>query len=486
MKPKHHVWRQWHEREKPVKIDSTLTNTGLTINVASEELTTSLSIEYPQEVWEKYHKNNKEKYLENVSYVFTAHLPFLLRGNIRMTYTTGRPTLYTWAQYCLTKFLPHYWYWTNKQRGTHAFPMLKTMLNSRVSFERTADIPPQFPETLMRHVVIPFTFGKDSFLTYHIAKEIGLTPTLVYFNEPTEEYSRSHKLALIKQFTKKTGEVVHFMDNPLGNLRALGDGWYGWELALTSWALLALPFCSLTKSAYILFSNEHDTNDFFYDDDGLRVITHYEQSAEATEELSILTESLTEGEVYVSTFLQPLYDSGIITMLKRKYRTNTFEYLMSCWAENKNAQNKRWCATCSKCARLYLLMTAAGIDPMHEAGFEDNMFVTSKRGLYNVFTTDSQEGGDQYGLNTNEQALAFYICWLSGNRSPLVQEYRTTTYFADVQENFEKYLNKYYCVQEDINIPPQWKKRLLTLYERELKAERKELMKLYTSKNKSM
>ena len=36
---------------------------------------------------------------------------------------------------------------------------------------------------------------------------------------------------------------------------APGDGWFGWELALTSWGILSLPFAYSEQAKYIIFSN---------------------------------------------------------------------------------------------------------------------------------------------------------------------------------------------------------------------------------------
>jgi hypothetical protein len=475
--------REWHEREKPVNISGSVTDAGIEVSVETEELNTRLSLEYPTSIWKHYHENNKVKFLDNVTYIFTAHLPFLLKGNIRLNYYTGYPATYSWATHCFLRFLPAYWYMQKKRRGTKVFPLLKTLLNSRAFFAEASDIPPEFPETLEKNVVIPFTFGKDSFLSYHTAKELNLNPTLVYFNEPTELFSREHKLRLINQFEQITGEKVHFMDNPLGSLREYGEGWFGWELSLTSWTLLSLPFNYRYKAAYIVFSNEMDVNSFFYDEDGMKVIPDYEQSAQAMEELSLMTQSLTEGEVYTTTFLQGMNDLGIIAILKAKYPDPTFKLLMSCWAETEAAADKRWCADCSKCARMYVFMTANGIDPISEAGFKDNMFVEEKAPLYNVFgQRASGTGWDAFGLNTDQQALAFYLTYQRGNRDPLVKRFAASPLYKQTEARYEELIQEYYSLHPETTTPPQWKTRVDQLYSQALAEIRVKLFKLISSR----
>jgi hypothetical protein len=476
---KRRKWRAWHEREIPVTVDGNATKAGVSIRIKSHELSTDLSIAYPNSVWEHYPKQNKVKLVDNITYIFTAHLPFLLKGNIRLNYNTAYPHVYSWANQCFTHFLPAYWYIYRGRRGSKVFPLLKTLLNSRALFSETKDIPPKFPETIDEQLILPFTFGKDSFLTYNIAKDIGLNPTLVYFNEPSEMFAREHKLKLIEQFSKEMHQKVYYLDNPLGNLREFGEGWFGWELALTSWALLSLPFAYHQKAGYIVFSNESSCNDFFYDSNNLRVIPDYEQSGQATEELSTLTQALSEGEVYTTTFLQGLDELAIIAVLKNRY-PKSFKYLMSCWAETEAARYKRWCASCSKCARIYLYLVANGIDPIKEAGYKDNMFQIGYERLYNVFGQKAEGMGfDSFGLNYDQQILAFYLAYLRGNQNPLVKKFCESEAYSEVKVRFRTLLDDCYELDEENLTPPQWKTNIDRILKTSLSSAKDEILKLH-------
>jgi hypothetical protein len=482
-KKKQRSWRQWHEREVPVYINSRNTKRGIDIEIESKEINTKLSLIYPNGIWVDYKKENKIKLLDNVAYIFTAHLPLMVNGNIRMEYNTGFPHSFSYAYQCFMRYLPAYWYLQKAKRGTSVMALLKTLLNSNYKFTETNDIPPSFPETIDEHVIIPFTFGKDSFLTYHIAKEIGLSPTLVWFNDPVDEgYEGVHKRKLFAEFSKKIKDKIYYLDNPLGSLREKGDGWFGWELAISSWALLSLPFAYAKKAGYILFSNEKSTNSFNYDDEGLKINPDWEQSSLAIEELSLLTQSLSEGEVYTSTFLQGLNDLGIIGILKQRYYKNTFEHLMSCWSEENDAgsKSKRWCGTCTKCARLYIYLVANGVDPTVEAGFEDNMLSLDKVHLFNVFGKKaSGTGWDAFGLNTDEQSFAFYIAYLRGNRDPLVIQFKKSPLFKYAKNKFHELLTEYFGLHTEQTTPPQWKKKIHSIFKNSLSVVQKELIKLH-------
>jgi hypothetical protein len=484
LKKKQWSWRMWHERETPVYVNAHSTSKGITISLfAKGFLNTKLSIDYPNAVWSSYNKDNKIKLLDNVNYIFTAHLPLMLDRTVRMEYNTGFPHSFSYAYQCFMRYLPAYWHLYKKKRGKGVMPLLKTLLNSNYRFAETNDTPPAFPVTIDEQVIIPFTFGKDSFLTYHVAKELGLKPTLIWFNDPVDEgYEAVHKRKLFASFSKTIQDPIYFLDNPLGSLREKGDGWFGWELAISSWALLSLPFAYKKKAGYILFSNEKSTNAFSYDEEGMKLNPDWEQSALATEELSLLTQSLSEGEVYTSTFLQGLNDLAIIGILKDRYYDKTFSHLMSCWSEEEDegAATKRWCGSCTKCARLYIYILANGIDPRKEAGFADNMLELKKKKLFNVFGKKAAgTGWDAFGLNTDEQALAFYIAYRRGNRDPLLVQFARSPFYKKVHKKFSILVEEYYGLHKEQTTPPQWKKKIDSLYEHSLNRIKKELYQLH-------
>ena len=483
-KRKQWSWRKWHEREVPVAVHARATRTGISLAISSKDsINARLSITYPQKVWNSFAADNKIRLLDNVSYIFTAHLPLMLDQTVRMEYNTGFPHSFSYAYQCFMRYLPAYWYLYKAERGKGVMPLLKTLLNSNYVFAETNDITPSFPVTKDEHVIIPFTFGKDSFLTYLVAKEIGLKPTLVWFNDPVDEgYEAKHKKKLFASFSQLIDDEIYFLDNPLGSLREKGDGWFGWELAISSWALLALPFAYYHKAGYILFSNEKSTNAFRYDDEGMRLNPDWEQSALAIEELSLLTQSLSEGEVYTSTFLQGLNDLAIIAILKDRYYKHTFHHLMSCWSEEEDigSKTKRWCGSCTKCARIYIYLIANGIDPRKEAGFEDDMLVEQKKKLFNVFGKKaSGTGWDAFGLNTDEQALAFYLAYQRGHRDPLLIRFAKSPLFRTTQKRFDELMKEYYGLHKEQTTPPQWKKQINALYQDSLSRVHKELYRFH-------
>ncbi len=465
---------KWSQRETPVKIEGNLTNEGMSITISSILISKKLNINYPKNIWGNFPKANKQKLLDNIIYIFTAHLPLIFSRTLSLEYNIGYPQVYSWVHQCFMRHLPAYWHLHNKKRGTKILPLLKNILNSHSNFELKKESFTDFAQTKTENVIIPFTFGKDSLLSYNIAKEIGLKPTLVYFNDPIEDYEGKHKKQLIEKFTADTGEQIHYLENHLGKLRSPGEGWFGWELALTSWGILSLPFAYTEQAKYIIFSNEISCNDFFYDDEGFKIFVDYEQSGQATKEISLVTGAISHGQVLTTTFLQGIYEMAILAVLKDRY-PYSFNYLMSCWAENEFAANKRWCANCSKCARIYVFLTAIGIDPK-SAGFEDNLLLEECERFFNIFGAKASGNCyDSFGTNRDEQLTAFYLTALRGNRDPLIKKFINSPEYIEAANRHDELINKYFGVHTENVTPLHWKKQIDTIFESSLKRFREEL-----------
>lgn len=445
-------------QRKHLKISGSLKQSGFGLRVCKEPICEDFDLFYPDEIWKNFPEENKKQLLDNLAFSFTAHLPLLRGEDLDLKYDTAQPMVSSWIYNLFLRFLPTYKHLYNEESNSSVLPVLRRMLTSDLSFAKSEDMGGvDFFETDERSVIVPFTFGKDSLLTYCVAKEIGLSPVAVCFYEPTEKYSKRHKLELIENFEKDFGEKIYFVDNGFANLRAGGDGWFGWEATLTTYALMSLPFAYSTGARYIIFSNEISCNDYFYDDRALKVMFDYEQSDLATGDLSSLMRALTAGEVGCTNFLQGLYEIAIIGILKNNFE-KYLKYLMSCWADNTGAAQCRWCQECSKCGRIFLFLAANGIDPQEQAGFSDNLFEEKYISLFNIFANSS--GGlsksvtyDSIGTNRDEQLLAFYLAFKRGFKGYAIDKFAKSKLLEEAQERSLELIEKYYGFKEGEMIP---------------------------------
>jgi len=457
---------------------------GIQATIVSDEKKHSYSLSYPSSIWSSCPSYIKDLVKENIAYIFTAHLPFLYKKQLKIVYNTPRPLSSLWIHNLFFRFLPGYNRMHNFSGDHKSTSIMKLLLNSQYLFaqknKETLPFSLKKRAQIKETVIIPFSFGKDSFLTYYTTKKLGLRQVLLWYHDPTDGFEGAHKELLFKKFCKKTKNKYYFVRNELGMLRAQDEKWFGWESALLSWAVMAIPIAYKENAHYILFSNEKSTNASMKGEEEISFIPDYEQSSGATQELSLLTESLTNNSFKTSTLLQGLHDLGIVAILKEGFYKETIPYLMSCW---DSTQHSRWCQCCSKCARMYLFLSANGIDPK-EAGFTENMFTEEKKGLFNVFGSHaSGTGWDAMGLSTNEQALAFYLCTRRGHTDPLIKDFMLQPLYSYVKKNTDSLIEEYFSLHNEIITPSQWKKQVDRLYTSYLVKTKKHLYALCQKKN---
>lgn len=446
-------------QRKHLKISGSLKQSGFGLKVSHGFDDKVFELLYPGEVWKNFPEKNRKQLLDNLAFAFTAHLPLLKNEDLDLHYDTSQPVVTSWIYNLFLRFLPTYRHLYEGKTDLETFDVLKRILYSDLVFGGDCEeFSDDFSSTDECNVVIPFTFGKDSLLTYCLSKAIGLNPVLVCFYEPTEKYSRKHKLNLIENFERDFGEKIYFIDNGFADLRAGEDGWFGWEATLTTYALMSLPFAYSHACRYVIFSNEISCNDYFYDDRGFKIMFDYEQSDPATNDLSALLFAMTQGRVGCMNFLQGLYEIAIVAILKNNFPRH-LKYLMSCWADHSGAENSRWCCECSKCARIFLFLAANGVDPQVEVDFPDNLFEEKYFSLFNVFQNSThllrKKGAtyDSLGTNRDEQLLAFYLAYRNGFSGYVIDKFVSYGLKDEAEKRFADLLSKYYGFVDNRMIP---------------------------------
>lgn len=440
-------------QRKHLKISGSLKQSGFGLKVGQDFDDKDFELLYPGEIWRNFPEENRKQLLDNLAFAFTVHLPLLKDEDLDLKYDTAQPIVGSFIYNLFLKQLPVYRHLYKGEVDVEVKPVLRRLLDSNITFGPfNTEGFPDFAETKEERIVIPFTFGKDSLLTYCIAKEIGLNPLLVCFYEPTEQYSKDPKLKLIEQFEKEFGEKVHFVDNGFANMRDEGEGWFGWEGTLTTYALMALPFAYHSGARYIVFSNEISCNDYFYDHEKFRVIVDYEQSDLATNDLSCLIGAMSKGKVGCMNFLQGINELAIVAILKNKYE-KYLKYLMSCWADHETASECRWCQNCSKCARLFLYLVANGIDPAF-VGFSDDLFKEKYLPFFKILGGgDRALGYDLLGTNRDENLLAFYLAYMRGANGDAIERFLSLGLKEEAEERLSELVDKYYGFVDNHMIP---------------------------------
>lgn len=451
-----------------IEVRSELRPRGFTLVLKNGHTIRKYLLRYPREVWSNFPEGSRQNLAANFSFVSTCHLPFQNRDVRQINYLNNRPVAFN--SYLTNLFLTiPFDAFMNRHKSSDLY---KTLLNTQFSFKEGNALASKLLPRLKLHpkrAVVPFTFGKDSLLTFALARELGIKTRLIFIEEPRELYAAEHKKENLKKFIKEFKERVEFLPNPAGILRdvSAGTGWFGWELLLTSFVLLLLPYNYFEKAQYLFFANEASCNGLTSNGEGINFYPAFEQTDVWTQEETNIAQSISHQPFAVGSLLGPVHEIAIIKILHRRY-PEIAKYQMSCFADRKEAKHKRWCAACSKCARNYIFILANGINPK-TVGFTDDMLDLKYQNLYSLFDGDGKkEGYDATDLGRDEQLLAFYLAFRRGVKGDLMEVFKEK-YLAEALRKKGSLLKKYFSLHPSAVLPKEYESKILSIFRQELK-----------------
>jgi len=457
---------------KKIEVDAAITPDGIDVFVNRKRF----PIRYPLRIWQRYNKRLKEILKENVAVSSTFFIPQMLNMK-EIYYKTSRPI----AETFLFKNGLYDMATSAHTDNASSVDYLKRFVNAVSIFASNQIKIPSLirikaPHHNRKKVVIPFTFGKETLLTLAIAKELGLTPCLVYFVEPTHLYESFHKKKMAKQFQAETGMSVNMVSYGPGLIR-YGRVWrinteLGWGLQTTEYALLSLPFVHGEKAEYIALGNEQSCKEeVSVDTEGLLTYSEaYDQYIDWTPQQSLLTTLLSGRKVHVVSFVEPLFGIAEMAILHGRY-PELAKFQMSCLANDKKAKYNRWCQNCDKCAFVYTYCAALQINP-RSLGFTENIFDANHAHLFKGFFS---RNGDYY--RDIEIGFAFYLSLKNGWNEFTLNKFGKEM-MTQFKKNKEKYLMDLFSVQSASNLPAEFRREIIAIFETELRDIRARLKKL--------
>lgn len=418
---------------------------------------------YPPSLWDRFPKSHKLIVAQNIAYAMTFQLPYLFPTLSRMIYNMPVPLSESFLFKALSFALPA----TAIMQTTKELRMTSNLLRRLFEIEyiftsKKSGIPPYNRTSFGDHAVMPFTFGKDSLLTFAIARELGIKVHPVYVSEPYSPYDHVIKVILSKQFRKEFHTQLAFFNNTLGILRD-PVGWFGWELQLTQYTLMLLPYVYARHAGYILFSNEQSCNETIIDDDGFKCNPVFEQSHSWLLQNSLMASQIGGNSLAIGSLLEPLHDLAIMRILHTRY-PDIAKYQSSCDMAEKPKSGGRWCENCSKCARIYIFLLASGIDP-RTVGFRHDLLKSRYQHLYTIFASAKVKefGYDQAGIGNDEQILAFYLAHGLGYKGPVMNTF-VRKYLPYARKNEKRLRKIFFSLHTTKTIPVPLRAKVLKIY----------------------
>lgn len=447
------------------KVASRVTDSGFQVQINNK----SVQLRYPHTIWSRFPKMHKKILAQNLAFGTTFHLPYLYTTLKKMMYNIPIPLSEPYFFKGLSLALPSTAIMQAQKGDRVTSNLLRRLFDIDYSFTNTkSEIPPYNRVSFSDHVVMPFTFGKDSLLTFALSRELGLTVHPVYISEPHFPFEEAIKKLLSEPFKKEFKTPIAFIRNSLGILRE-PYGWFGWELQLTQYSLMLLPYVYAKKAGYILFSNEQSCDDTIVDTDGFRCNPVFEQSHSWLLQNSLMASLVGGNSLSIGSLLEPIHEIAILRILHKRY-SKIGKYQSSCDLPERPATDGRWCENCSKCGRMYIFLLANGINPKR-VGFKRDLLRQKYHHLFTIFSHNRMKefGYDQSEAGKNEQILAFLMAYKLGHKGPVMTSF-IRRHLHQARKKEKQLRATYFGIHSTKTIPQSLRPKLLNIYRNELKS----------------
>ena len=430
----------------------------------------SYDLIYPKKIWKNY--SNKKEFIKNYVPLATISLPLLL-GLKKIKYNVPKPEFYQKYKNLFLKDLPSSTF-DNKQ---NAIRLIKKFNNIRFVFEKEKEQAKtnkrkkktkKIKNKTRHKAVISLSLGKDSLLSFSVAREIGLNPITIYINDTISPTENKGKVRLGKKFAKEFNQKHYFVKNFIEQLNDF-DTWnkpetnFNYSHMITGFSLIALPFVQYYNSKYIIIGNEQDMNFSFKTWQGLEAWPAYDQTPMWQEEQNKIIKKLTNNKAEVTSIIRPLTNIAIIKILYKRYpRIAKYEFSCDCLDASNE---KRWCHNCSKCARHYLFMKAFNINTKI-VGLR-NMFDKKHKPFYSLFNGKEIDRYEQNPESREQQLLAFLLATKHKVKGYLINYFKKH-YMKEALAKEDELRKKYFRLWP-AKIPKELKTKVINIYREELK-----------------
>lgn len=446
-----------------VEINRKVIHNGIEIKLGRKDY----YINYPIPIWKEFPEVYRASFADSLTYFMTMHLA--MSDHAKLIYNFPPPPTESFFFKGMVYSLPET---ALTDSGVTMQTLLRQLYNTHFSIEFTKRPQLQRFENINRNTknrtIIPFSFGKDSLLTFALSRELEIDPYPIFFREPRSPYENRHKYKLSQRFLDEFDVDVNIFPVTPGWLRQTTGKWWGWDLLLTQYSLMLIPFLFGTRAKYLFWAHEASCNDTFIDDEGYKINPVFEQSYQWLLSTNAMAKILGSNCIFAS-LIEPIHEIAVMKILHSRY-PRIAKYQMSCFADEDPAKTRRWCGVCSKCARIYIFMLALGIAPKR-VGFSENMLSPKKRHLYTLFINGKGIKDSAYtesGLGKDEQMLAFLMAYKKGVRGGLMDTFNKL-YLNEAHKREKKLRRKFFGIHTTNTLTYELKKPILKIYDEELR-----------------
>lgn len=452
-------------KNKQLDISGSFIKSGFQVGLFNDG---QYAVKYPPAVFKALPAAGRRFLADSFIYSRTRPLTLLDR---RLNYRFPRPFFKNFIDFGIKKTLP-----CLGEINNLAIPKLIKNFGTdeksgRVNFIKgKADKTLPALKTFANRAVLSISFGKDSVLSYGVAKELGLNLMLVTANEMENTSGDEWKIKskIISDFSREQKEKVYLFSDNVDEL------YYHQQIksrlaevnntnGLLAYALELLPFVYYHRARYLFFGNEQNLNDFYFTPGGFKFYPSFDQSSAYTAKENLVWQKAVKGKFKVASLVEPLYNLAEFKILFHRYPW-LLKYVISC--EPYKGSPERWCYHCPMCAKAFLYSCAVSGDPKQIA-FNRNFFAKKYAEFYPLFSKKPLRNYERPPQVKEEQILAFLLCFRAGWRGPLIDLFKKK-YLAEAQASESRLRRKFFGIHQAINLPASLKEKILKIYQEEL------------------
>jgi len=425
------------------------------------------AVRYPKKIFNALSQEAKNALAQN--FIYCRFSPLALATGKKWHFQFPRPVIKNFIDAEVGRDLPRVAF-CNRQNAKDLIIACRRAQKNGLAFD--AGRPPvlRFSRATQKETaLLALSFGKDSILSYALAKEIKWPCRLVFVNE-MEQHNAAEcraKKKIIRGFSQAERQTINLMAENADEIY-LHQSVKLKELdnanGMMSFALELLPFANFFRTRYLILGNEKNFDDTFNLAGNCKAYPSTDQSSRYTRQAAATLQKLTAKNYAITSLVEPLYNLAEMQILFHRY-PRLLPYIMSCTLEEK--ARGRWCYRCPSCAQTYLYALAVGGDP-RKLGFKKNMFKKTCADLFPLFHRQAKTAYEMPPAVRDEQLLAFLLAYRQGRTGELMAEFEKK-YLAEAKRREKALRRKFFRVYPSKNIPQPYYNRVLKIYREELR-----------------
>ena len=414
---------------------------------------------FPKNTWGLLPDELKAFFTQEFSFISTAPMPLVSDIN-HVTYNTPQPLFEDDVKEIILRQIPG----IADDYNLDTQDTLDRFQNIDYSF--TGDSIFDVEANADDGAILLLSCGKDSLLTLGLARELELETTPLLVNDTTTPHENSVSLETIQKIEKKFDIKAEVVTN---NIEKLNDyeTWnkppscLGYSHMITSFCFLAVPFLH-NNASMVLLGNQQNMNFSFKTKEDFTGYPSYDQTTEARHKQQQTLMYLNK-DFRIFSLVEPLTDIAEIKVLFSRYpELAKYEFSCTCLY---GTNEKRWCHSCNKCARLSLFMHAHNIDPK-KVGLR-NMLSRPFMKFYRLFGLNPEVDRYEKSIQArDQQLLAFYMAYKNGVEGQLIDLFKEKFLSEAVAREDELYKQFFRIYTTDVH--SAFEKKLYSIFKEEL------------------